>query len=482
MAFLIDFNSEHARTILRAYFTIITLYVGFLGNSCCGLRAQLRIVRKDNVSLSHMTGWLKGFDLAKFAWKLKKLPGGWIGFLMVIVTCLSLTSDLAVAGLVQSVLVPRRCWFGNGLVLNYTSSTSSKFPSFNGAPATIANQAQATSLNNTGLEGIYRKVNNATEFRADADDYLGSWSCIDEGTLTYPTTYTANDIEKDLQTQGLLYPGTQGSEIFYVTTKGTPYDTAGDFDHLVIWGSSLADNFTGETFDIRASIDLTTSYSEPPQMWSFYCTMNASQAEYILTAMDSMWTVENWVATLQGQVYDDGLSTAYSNSGEIIARLLNTITMVAGGLNSLQSVPIGTWTDMSQGCLALRTSIPIAITSMFLAITLIAVLITKIWIFLRIWLFIARRSHKIPKHARRQVSQAPNDLVDWMTHAVRESATGGGVKMRQIKGWKFGRDGEGYGLYGPGGASSGILVGDMGMSNADFGQQKRDIRYETVEL
>ena len=439
-------------------------------------------MRKENVILSDMTGWLKGFDLAKYTWKLRKLPGGWVGLLMVVVTTLSLTSDLAVAGLVQSVLVPRRCFFGTGLVLNYTSTTSSMYPSFNGAPALIANQAQATSLNNTGLQGIYRKINNSTDFRADADDYLGSWTCTDEGTLTYASTYTPDDITADLQKQGLIYPGTPGREVYSDAALGTPWQSTGNFDHLVIWGSSLADNVTGQIFDMRVSIDLTTSYSDPPEMWSFHCTMNASQAEYILIGMDSMWTTANWAPMLQGNVYDGALTTAYPNSGEIIARLLNTITMVAGGLDSLQSIPIGSWIDMTQGCLASRTSIPIAITAMFLAITVIAVFVTKLWIFLTLWLLWARRSHKIPKHAKRQISQAPNDLVDWMTHAVRESATGGGVKMGQIKTWMWGRDGEGYGLYGPGGAASGILVNDVGLSNMDVSQHKGDVKFQTMEL
>ena len=137
---------------------------------------------------------------------------------------------------------------------------------------------------------------------------------------------------------------------------------------------------------------------------------------------------------------------------------------------------------MTQGCLASGTSIPIAITAMFLAITVIAVFVTKLWIFLTLWLLWARRSHKIPKHAKRQISQAPNDLVDWMTHAVRESATGGGVKMGQIKTWMWGRDGEGYGLYGPGGAASGILVNDVGLSNMDVSQHKGDVKFQTMEL
>jgi hypothetical protein len=110
--FLIDYSPEYVRTALRAYFTVLTILIGFVGNSCCALRAKLSIVRHDHVGLGHMTGWLKGVDVLKYGWKLRTLPGGWLGLIMVVVTTLSLTSDLAVAGLVKGVQVPRRCLFG----------------------------------------------------------------------------------------------------------------------------------------------------------------------------------------------------------------------------------------------------------------------------------------------------------------------------------------------------------------------------------
>jgi hypothetical protein len=82
---LVDYSPEHVRTALRAYFTILTLLIGFIGNSCCCLRAKLSVVRRDHVGLAHMTGWLKGLDVLKYGWKLRALPGGWLGLLMLIV-------------------------------------------------------------------------------------------------------------------------------------------------------------------------------------------------------------------------------------------------------------------------------------------------------------------------------------------------------------------------------------------------------------
>ncbi len=134
---IFDISSEHVRTILRVYFTVIIILIGWIGDSCCGLRARLSVIRNQHVSMHKMTGWLSGFNLFAFSWKLRAVPGGWIGVIMTIVTLLSLTSDLAVAGLVKSVSVPSRCEFGKGLVIS-NANTSLVTPSPNGAPVFVS--------------------------------------------------------------------------------------------------------------------------------------------------------------------------------------------------------------------------------------------------------------------------------------------------------------------------------------------------------
>lgn len=234
---------------------------------------------------------------------------------------------------------------------------------------------------------------------------------------------------------------------------GNQFNTTGDFTHLVAWSSSLGDDGTGQPFEVRASIDLEESEGVPITMWSFHCTMNASAAEYITSSMYSQKTLASWGMYFQGSMYYGDDTTVLPNAGEIIASLLNTMTMVSGGMNSLMREPSGDTTDVTQGCLAPRTSIPVAVSAMVLIEGVIAIFFCILYIILQIWSLAARRSHHIPKHAKEQISRAPNDLVDWMTHAVKETSTGGGQNSRSVKQWKFGRDGKGYGLYGPDGPS-----------------------------
>lgn len=330
---ILDVDSGHVRTILRVYFTVITIFIGFIGNSCCGLRAQLSVVRRQHVALSKMTGWLKGSDLVSFGWKLKALPGGWIGLLMTVVTALALISDLAVAGLVKSIQVPSRCEFGTGLIINKANGSMLN-PSPNGAPVFLATQAQMTSANNTGLEGIYRKVNNATNFRADQEDTLGAWTCADQGTLDFDDAYSPKSIVDALYSKGYLFTDSPGNEVTTTSSSTTFFKETGNFDHLVLWDSSQVAP-SGGTFEVRASIDMASQMNSDIEMWSFRCTMKAPDAEYISSNMASQEVLSAWAPYLQGSVYNGAGTTAWLNSGQIIGRkyhlILRSSESVDGG-------------------------------------------------------------------------------------------------------------------------------------------------------
>jgi hypothetical protein len=198
-------------------------------------------------------------------------------------------------------------------------------PSPNGA-VFLATQAQMTSANNTGLEGIYRKVNNATNFRADRQDILGAWKCADQGMLTFDGAHhSPQNIVDALFSKGYLFTNSPGGEAI-TASGGTDFWTkAGNFDHMVVWDSSQSSP-SGGLFQVRASIDMTPSMNADAQMWSFHCTMNATEAEYILSSMSSQAVLRAWAAYLQGSVYNGAGSTAWPNSGQIIGRKYHLIS------------------------------------------------------------------------------------------------------------------------------------------------------------
>lgn len=109
----VDFDSSNVRLIIRAYFIISSVILGFIGGECCKNAVKMDLYRGNKVQLSRMTGWVSGFTFAASIWDLRKLPGGvFMGIVMFIGILIAPVADLAVSAFVSSVQVQSRCEFG----------------------------------------------------------------------------------------------------------------------------------------------------------------------------------------------------------------------------------------------------------------------------------------------------------------------------------------------------------------------------------
>lgn len=81
---------------------------------------------------------------------------------MLLTALLALVTDLTLAHLVVDIPLPTRCPIHYGLALNTT--TAHNYPSIYGAAYRWASTAQLFSVDNGGLLGIYRKLDNNTYF------------------------------------------------------------------------------------------------------------------------------------------------------------------------------------------------------------------------------------------------------------------------------------------------------------------------------
>jgi hypothetical protein len=274
---LVTIESSNLRLALRAYFTVMFPLFGFLGDKCLAYRAQRNVIARKQVAITSMTGWLTNISLAVAIIGFRRLPGGlWFGTLMIVSTILSLLSDLAVSGLVQTVNVATRCPFSKGLVVPQSFSPAGfwAIPPNNGAPYFVVAQAQLTSSANGGLVGIYWKVNRDLNFRADTLDVAGQWNCKDiNNDIEHDADTTPNAIVADLANKGYIY------------RKEAPNCASnygnGTFSHPIVLDSSVGNN-TGVVFDVRASIDLTANGPDTKKMKSFHCVMDAKGVEWVL--------------------------------------------------------------------------------------------------------------------------------------------------------------------------------------------------------
>ena len=81
---------------------------------------------------------------------------------MLLTAVFALATDLTLACLVVDLPLPTRCPFHYGLVLN--TITAHHYPSTYGAASCWASTAQLFSVNDGGLLGIYKNLDNNTSF------------------------------------------------------------------------------------------------------------------------------------------------------------------------------------------------------------------------------------------------------------------------------------------------------------------------------
>lgn len=443
---LLAIQSGYVRIAFRVYFTIGFILIGFLANICRARRNHWAIANGTQVPLPAMTGWLTNMSLLTAIWRLRRMPGGvWLGSLMVVCTVLSYLSDLAVSGLVRTVTVSGRCPFGTGLVVATSRADLPdvtglwEVPPTNGAPFFVVSQAQLTSVANGGLVGIYWKANRDLTFRADTLDVAGQWNCTDvNNDISYYPDVSVSTINKDLFQRGYLYHSQTSS-------CWSDYGN-GSYAHLLFLDSNAPAYQTGFAFDVRASIDLSAGAMENKVMKSFHCTMSGDGVQWVQLNLNSTGTLDKWTLPFQANVYDGSGSGANNDSGLILEQYLNTMIMVAGGDNYLLNTPPsnGTGGGNTQGCLIQQTSIPVEIIILFALVTiLVGGMVLDLLILTLIALPPNASWKRLNEQFLRKVNrETPNDLVDWMSQAVRER--GGLDDTEEIEGktlrlWVFGR-------------------------------------------
>lgn len=233
---IVDISAAYARLALRIYFTVALTTISFIGDHCCTIRVKLRLARGHRVPLSQMTGWLSGLNAAIATFGLRTSPAGWLGYIMLFCSLLWLASDLAVSTLVTTTMQPSRCLFnttGKFQVMSLVDFHAWVGVTNVGPIYNLIYQAQLTSIQNGGLNGIYKKINTDPNFRADSRDVLGQWVCEFTGVeAIYTGDASPAAIESDMLSRGLIY-----GESYDYSFQEWPDHTTG---HLVYLSASQA--------------------------------------------------------------------------------------------------------------------------------------------------------------------------------------------------------------------------------------------------
>ena len=441
---LVDYDSTLVRLFFRLYFSVVVLATNAVGTRCSKAVVNYRLQQSKEVPLPRMTGWLQSAQVFTATWRMRSLPGSWLGLMTMLVVLLGLASDF-VTTTVASISVQGHCTFGTGLVLGVPPSDQPlAIPPHNGAPYVVAAQAQQFSQVNGGLVGIYKKINRDTSFSANTDDVLGAWECADHGTILKRSfDVPVDELVDAVVNAGNLY----GTPDPPYCNSYMPEPNGGNLTtHLIILDTSAV-QFLDDTFAVRVSIDQSASWYDEKVLKSYECHMKSDRhlafLQGIQQSIPSYYMLQNWCGLIQGSMYNGTGTGASGRSGIILEGILNSMMMIAGGQNYLLNT---TQEHATQGCILKRTLIPWEVIFLAsLALFLLKILTLS-------WALIVYRTLRLKEI--RVIGDVPHDLLTWMaqpSNDLRHGTTGQdhvsqSVSPRDLCNWRFGlgMDGRGY--------------------------------------
>jgi hypothetical protein len=426
LAFQVD--SSHLRVGLRVYCTVLFLVLAFVGDRCCANRARMILMQKSPLPISMMTGWLNAISAVRMWIAQKRLPAGFFGIFMIVAEVMDIGSDLLVSGLVKPIQIPGRCSFGQGIVLTATPVNYTSIPGFWGSGYQMVSQAQSSSQKNNGLLGLYGKINRDPNFRAESQDVVGHWDCVDiQHDVIYDGYATQDQVTVDLQSKGYLYNNTTR----YLTGG---YDN-GTWNGYFAWGCSVPE-FEYQPWDMRASLAVEKQGAYDRKLIrSYHCVLNAPLYEWVVGRIVGPISLDQWVFMTYG-LFDLEPDKPVT---DVLSNVLEGMTMV-GWQPPLDSTPIG---DPTQGCIIAHSEVPWPLFTFLALATLSFLALVVYWVTSSVRL---RRlqsklssSKKYSKHIR---AETPNGLLGWMAQAGRERIhhSNQPIKARDTSRWELGPD------------------------------------------
>jgi hypothetical protein len=375
--------------------------------------------------------------------------------MMVIVSILTLTADLAVNILVYPIPMASFCDFDHGLVMNGANGSDSfTSPPANSYPALLAVNAQIYSLDNECETGIFRKIpygGNVTFCGSDYD-VLGTWECSSFGEdYNFDAAATADYIADSLVNNSLQYDAWSSSE--YTQNNNGFLEPS----HVAIWSASNADE-TGSDWDVLVSVDLNGTYTQTKTMRTYQCKIhsyssNAGDLDNIngvLRQMPGNTSLYNWAPGLEAALYMGDETDIDAYAALRIETRLNAMIMVQGGSNNILNPPLDSdypWF----GCIQQQTYVSSGVLALIGFAGMCFVIVTAYWLSLLFRL----GTHALPSFLHgseftNSIKPVPDSILTWMLQASRENSLGSTMvhgesmylagipkKERELHNWGF---------------------------------------------
>jgi hypothetical protein len=427
--------SSTARIILRVYFIAALMLVCLLGDRCLHLRAKIRLLRGEDMSVAGecsrsssllikltlistgMLGWLRGFGPILTTTRLRTMPGGWMGSLMILTGLISLGCDLF-TNLVIAVEMPRSCEFQKGIVVSNVSS--SYYPSPYGYAALYTQAAQLSYGSQTVVQGIYQAFDpqKLDIFFPTEDDVIGHWECQNSSQILSFQNHSDEDIEDGLRASGHLYLDFESFALVHPDTLDT---------QLVILSASST--VWRDHWDLKVAVDMEDDkqgFSKHMQIQTCTLQTDSELVKDIHSKINVTRMMDSWAPFFSSNLFEsfnsdhpDGGAASVSQTLEI---LLNSIVMVAGTQNAINIDSGG----KRYSCLLSGSRVPYVVATLVFIVFSLVLFFMFYWSYLQIQLLRTRQKYD-RSNAGQIVSSSelcdsvPNSTLDWIVHAAHQS-------------------------------------------------------------
>jgi hypothetical protein len=411
------------RNVFTTAFVAVNFAISFLGTYYLKRRVQRALVTQKmgtwtSVPISHLTSWLSIGSVTSYIWKVRRLPGGVLGWLMLWTGIFSLAHQYFVNSFILPQPQQSQCLFDRGIIT--THRKGSLVPASTWPPALLVFNAHLAVQINGGQRAIYDKINiDTSAFRPGNSDILGYWNCTEEaGGVIAPANWSSVDaLTSYVHEEGFIYTG--GS---YRAGALLP---DGSYMGFVEWGATN-DTDSGGQWILRATIANPLAGSEPLPVSNFQCELVSTSSDWTPPLMPPYESLKEWGPLIYGFIKDVGSHTYRIQ----LETMLNGMTMIAGsGNNANLTFPSG---EEYYGCVVNGTAIGIEVFIMLFALILLFLLVLAADLFA---LILYRRNKN---HSR--VEEVPTDLLSWQLETVRSSTGNRKIEIKALRdvtyGWR----------------------------------------------
>ena len=376
-----------------------------------------------------------------YVWATRKLPGGVVGFLMLAMGAVSLSSRYFVNSFIEPYPLQSQCAFTVGMITNLYNGSAGAVVDW--PAAELAMQAQELAVGNGGELGVYENIikalapdNNSYppifDILPDPDlDILGSWEC---NTSSYDIIGRVDFQNITAFDAYLLRLGLQSTSD--MSSDGRLIGSAEPIGFLS-WSTEdvLPSNQSQQSLPIvRVSITDGLNKLKPGEdgtVSTLKCVMKIDRQDWIppVLLFENSTVLQNWTLKAVGNVIESDPKT-WPISMEF---LLNSMVMAAGAGNIVDAVPSIPGT--SYGCRVSGTLVRWEmwlITALLLGTfgTLVVLDLYGLWFYRR-------------NSLRTVVEQMPADVVNWQVAMIRQMTKDSRVTEKEIKSYRYGLTSDG---------------------------------------